>query len=93
MQMPKTTVAIEPGSTRLFTGAERTNNLAADPEHGQWTRRTREGDAWVLERDVTEIDLRPISSWTDPLYVVLVLEPDSGALNDAAIRRFLITFL
>lgn len=88
-----TKVAIEPGSTRIFTGAERTNYLSSDPADGQWTRTARDGEDWLLERDVTEIDLKQIGTWSEQLYLVLLLEPENGVVEAEDIRRFLITFL
>jgi hypothetical protein len=90
---PPTSVAIDPGTTRIFTGPAKTNFLSPDPQDGQWTRRKREGDGWVLERDVTAIDKTPIASWSDQLYVVLLLDPDGAPITNRDIRRFLITFL
>ena len=90
---PPTSVAIEPGSTRIFTGADVTNVLSPEPEDGQWTRTTREGDVWVLERDVTAVDKAPIGPASKPLYIVMVLDPRSGRVTKDDIRGFLIMFL
>jgi hypothetical protein len=67
--------------------------LSADPQDEQWTRTTRDSEGWVLERDITTIDLKAISRWSEPLYLVLLIEPEKRPLTNEDIRRFLVTFL